>query len=220
MNTLTFVCLAVVCGSLGIINTLFNKLVGWKGIAVRGLFVFSLITFALITSNLTAINNALSLFISLALALMLLAEATCVAMGEEEKAKPVVNGVFFSVSCVLFALSAVSLAEFALLPFLGGLFAGVGVGLIICAIKKQKGLNQILMNILTFACIGLFIGLSVNSVLTSKHMISAICMLGGSVLLLIQRALVSCGKGKIVNSLASALYSIGLIALTLSIYFY
>lgn len=220
MSTIAFVCLAVVCGGLGIINTILNKLVGWKGIVVRGLFVFSLILFSLITSNLEGVNNALPLFITLGLALLLLSEATYVSMGEEDKIKPIVNGGFFATSCVLFALSAVSLSEFALLAFLGGLVAGIGFGLIVCAIKKEKRLNQILMNILTFACIGLFIGLGVNAILSSRHMISAYCVLAGSVLLLIDRIIVSCGKGKTANSLARGLYSLGLIALTLSIYFY
>lgn len=164
MSTIAFVCLAVVCVALGILNTIFNKLVGWKGIVIRGLFIFSLITFTLITSNLTGVNNALPLFVTLALALLLLADVTYVAMSDEDKYKPVINGGFLSASCILFALSAVSLAEFALLAFLGGLFAGLGIGLVVCAVKKQKGVKNVLMNILTFACIGLFIGLSVNAV--------------------------------------------------------
>lgn len=220
MSTIAFVCLAVVCVALGILNTIFNKLVGWKGIVIRGLFIFSLITFTLITSNLTGVNNALPLFVTLALALLLLADVTYVAMSDEDKYKPVINGGFLSASCILFALSAVSLAEFALLAFLGGLFAGLGIGLVVCAVKKQKGVKNVLMNILTFACIGLFIGLSVNAVLVSKHLISSICVLAGAVAFLIERIVANCGKGKTANCLARALFTIALIAITLSIYFY
>ena len=220
MSTIAFVCLAVVCGALGIINIIFNKLVGWKGIVVRGLFVLSLITFNLINSNLRGINNALPLFISLALACILLAEAVCVSMSEEEKFKPVVNGMFFAVSCVLFALSAVSLSEFALLALLGGFFAGAGVGLIVCAVRKEKALNPILMNILTFACVGVLVGLGISAVINTKHMISAVCMLAGGILMLGHRIAYTCGKGKTAKYMSTAFFTLGLLALTISVYFY
>lgn len=220
MSTIAFVCLAVVCVALGIINMIFNKLVGWQGIVVRGLSILSLIAFNLIVSNLRGINNALPLFITLALACILLAEAICVSMSDKEKLKPVINSVFFAFSCVLFSLSGVSLSEFSLLAFLGGLSAGIGIGLIICAIKKEKALNQILMNILSFACIGILIGFGVNAVIASKHIISSVCLLVGGALMLMYRALTICGHGKTAGYLASAFKSLALIALTLSIYFY
>jgi len=221
MNTIAFVCLATVCLALGIINTIFNKLVGWKGIVIRGLFVLSLITFNLITANLRGINSALPLFITLALACILLAEAVLMSMSEEEKLKPVANGTFFAISCILFALSGVSLSEFAILGLLGGLFAGAGVGLIICAIKKEKALNPILMNILTFACVGLLVGLGISGVLNTKHMTSAICVLIGGLLLLAYRIIFAVGgKGKMVCYITNALNALGLIALTITVYFF
>lgn len=220
MSTISFVCLAVVCVALGIINVIFNNLLGWKAIVIRGTFILSLICFGMIVTSLNDINNALPLFVVLALCLNLLFQSTCVAMSDEEKLKPVIHGAFFSVSCVLFALSAVTLAEFALLALLGGLFAGAGVGLIVSAIKKEKVLNPILMNILTFACVGLFLGLGISGVLNTKHMISSVCILASAGLMLIYKVTNACGKGQTAKTIASALYALALIAITASIYFY
>ena len=220
MTMIPFICLAVVCVALGAVKTIFNSLVGWKGILVRGLSIISILVFALVIANLEGISNALTLFVDIGFAVLLLAEVVYVSMEDDNKLKPVVNGVFLAISCVLFALSAVSLAEFSLLAFLGGLFAGVGVGLIVCAPKKNKGLNHVLMNVLTFACIGVFVGFGVSSVLLSKHLITSVCLLAGGVLLLVNRILIVTGNGKVAKKIAEALSALALIAISASIYFY
>lgn len=220
MNMIPFICLLVVCATLGILNTIFYKQSGWKGIAVRGLTIFAVLTFAAIVANLRGISNALPLFLILGLALLLLAETVYVSMADDDKFKPIVNGGFFAAANVLFALCAMSLAEFSLFPLIGGVLAGIGFGLISCVQKRNKGLNRILMNILSFAGIGLLLGVSVNAVLSSKHMISSICMLAGGGLMLIHRLLVVCGHGKLAGYLERACLSLGLIALSISLYFY
>lgn len=220
MNIVPFVCLLVVCGAMGVINTIFYKLSGWKAVVVRGLTVVSLLVFSLVTSNLRALTNAFSLFIAIALSVLLLAEVIYVSMNDDEKLKPVVNGVFFGLTNILFALSVMAIAEFSVLALLGGVFAGIGIGLIVCAIRKEKALKVILMNIFTFACVGLLIGLGVNALIVSQHTVSAILMFAAGIFMLTQRMLVVCGKGKIAGYLGSALSSLALILLTISIYFY
>ena len=76
------------------------------------------------------------------------------------------------------------------------------------------------MNILTFACVGLLVGVGFNAVLTSKHMLSAVLMLVGGVLLLIHRALVVGGHGKAAGYLASTFSTLALIAMSVSVYFF
>lgn len=220
MTMIPFICLTIVCVGLGVVNTIFHKLNAWKGIVVRGLFILSLISFAMIVSNLNGINNALTLFITIGLSALLLAESVFVSMSDEDKFKPIVNGTFFAISNVLFALSLISLAEFSVLALFGGVLTGIGFGLIVCVPKKNKGLNRIIMNVITFASIGLLLGLGVNAVLTSKHMISAVLMLIGGVMMLAHRILVVCGHGKIAGYLTRAFNTLALIAITISIYFY
>lgn len=220
MTMIPFICLTIVCVGLAVVNTIFYKLSGWKGIVVRGLLILSLISFALIVSNLNGINNALPLFITIGLSYLLLAEAVYASMNEEDNLKPIVNGIFFAISNILFALSIISLAEFSVLALFGGVLTGIGFGLIVCVPKKNKGLNRILMNILTFASIGLLIGLSVNAILTTKHMISAVLMLAGGIMMLAHRVLVVIGQGKVAGYLARAFNALALIAITVSIYFY
>ena len=220
MTMIPFICLSVICVAMGVMSTIFHHLTGWKAIVVRGVTMVSLVTFALVVSNLNGITNAFPLFISLGLVSLLLSETIETSMAEEEKLKPIVKGVFYSIACILFALSSASLSEFSLFAFLGGLFAGIGSGLIICAIRKEKSFIQMIMNIFSLTCVGLLIGLSFGSVLTSEHLISAILMLSGGVLLLAHRLLVVCGRGKVAKYITHALYFLGLIALTASIYFY
>lgn len=220
MEMVPYICLGALCVILGVLNVIFNRKTGWQGIVVRGLAVLSLLAFSIIVSSLKGIVNALPMYISLGLAVLMMAEIVYVSMTDDDKMKPVINGLFFAVSAVMFALSTMSLAEFSLFALVGGLLAGIGFGLITCAFKQNKGLNRILMNILTFACIGLIIGLGINAVMISKHMISSICVLAGGALLLVHRALVVCGKGKVAGYLASVIGTLALIAITISIYFY
>lgn len=220
MILIPFICLSVICVAMGVMNTIFHNLTGWKAIVVRGVTMVSLTTFALVISNLRGITNAFPLFIGLAFVSLLLSETIETSMPEDEKLKPIIRGVFYSISCILFALSAASLAEFSVLALLGGLFAGIGSGLIICAIKKEKGLNQIIMNISTLGCVGLLIGLSFGAVVNSQHLASALLMLLGGLMLLAHRLLIVCGRGKVVVYITHALYSLALILMAASIYFY
>ena len=220
MTQIPFICLTIVCVVLGVLNTIFYKLLGWKGVLIRGIGIIALLTLSLVTANLRSIGNAFPLFITIALAVNLLAEATMVSMEEGDKLKPIINGVCFSVSSVLFALSAMSLAEPNILALLGGLFVGLGFGLVVCSIRKNKGGNRIVMNIISFTCVGLLMGFGISAVLTSRHLISAILMLLGGVAMLIHRTLVVCGRGKTAGYLASAFLYFALITLSISIYFY
>lgn len=220
MTMITFICLAFVCCALAVINIAFYNLKGWKGILVRGLFVFSLVAFSLIVQNLREIFNAVPMFITLGLGVMLLAEVVYVSMENDDKLKPIVNGSFFTISNGLFAFSLIALAEFNVLALAGGLLTGIGFGLIVCVLNRNKGLNRIIMNILTFASIGAVVGLGLNTVLVSQHFISSIMMFAGGIFLLVHRILVVSGKGKIALYLEKAFMSIALLLITFSMFFY
>ena len=69
--------------------------------------------------------------------------------------------------------------------------------------------------------IGLILGFGLMAVISSTHNLSAICTLGGGLVLLFYKLMLSLGKGgKIITYIANALFIIGLTAITLSIYLY
>lgn len=221
MEIVTFVLFGVLALGMGAVSTIFHKKTGWQGIVVKGLTMLVLLSLALVSANLKELTNALSLFITLALAFLILSEVVTASNEVDEKSKLIVYSVFSAVSTILFAVGAVSLSEFNVLALIGGILAGLGIGLIVCAIKKNWALYPILMEILVWLSIGLLLGFALTAVLTSQHLISSVLMLVGSVLMVLQRLLQKFGGEKVaIGYVINGVYVVALLLMTMTIYFY
>lgn len=221
MSYIPYILLGVLCVALSVLFVVFNKKNGWQGIVVRGLAIFSFILFAMITSNLRGLNNAFTLFICLALSLLIVAEVVYASGEVVEKNRIIVNGSFFFASNILFALSVLSLAEFNLFALLGGSMLGLGIGLIVCAVKHEKAFYPVLMRIITFLSVGILLGFGIMSIMSSKHSICAIMVFVAGILMLVQKMTYSlAGEKKGVVYITNAIYMLSLALMTVSILFY
>mgnify|MGYP005779488647 CR=1 FL=1 len=220
MVLIPYICLCVVCVLMSVIYTLYYDKKGWQGILVKGLTILSLIIFSMVSANLKSLNSAITLFIPISLALLLVDE--CLSLIESsEKVNTIFGGLLRIISCVLFALTAMSLAEFSLLGFFAGILLGAGIGLITWGVKKYKTIEKIVIEILTFMAIGFLIGLGTYAVIMSTHLISSILMLVGGILMLAQKMMLVFGEqNKIVRIIAHEVYVIAIIVISCSIYFY
>lgn len=221
MNTIPVICLGALCFIMAVAYTIFGQKGGWQGLAVRGLAIVSCVALAQVSGSLKSLTNALPIFITIGLSVLILGEALKVTNVANEKAQTIASGVINSVGLILISLGGLSLSEFNIFAILGGLLFGVGFGLIVCAIKKYKTKDKVFFEIFSFMSIGLILGFGLMAVISSTHNLSAICTLGGGLVLLFYKLMLSLGKGgKIITYIANALFIIGLTAITLSIYLY
>ncbi len=221
MNIVPFILLGVLSIGMGAIYTIFHKREGWQGIVIKGLTMFSILIFVLVNANLREITNALPLFMVIAMALLILSEAIKGSQTVDENSKLIVFSIFNFVSITLFAVSAITLSSFSIFALLGGILAGLGLGLIVCAFKKIWKVTPMLMEILVWIGVGLLLGFSLAGVLISSHFTSALLILFGAVFMVAQRMVEKFGGNhKVIGYLTNAFYVVALILMTTSIYFY
>lgn len=221
MNIIPIVCFGVVALIMAVVYTVFARKTGWQGLLVRGLAILSCIALVQISANLKAIGNALPIFMTLGLAVLLLSEALKVAGINNEKTSIAVFGVLNSVGFALIACSGLALAEFNIFAVVGGILLGIAGGMLVCAIKKYKSVERVFSEIFTFMGIGFILGFGLMSMLTSSHVITSICMIGGGALLLAHRFMFAFAqKNKTVKHIADLLYILGLLVISVSIYLY
>lgn len=221
MNIVAFILLGVLSVGMGVIYTIFHKREGWQGIVIKGLTMFSILVFVLVNANLREINNALPLFMVIAMALLILSEAVKGSQTVDENSKLIVYSVFNFISITLFAVSAITLSSFSVFALIGGILAGLGLGLIVCAFRKIWKVTPMLMEILVWIGIGLLLGFSLAGVLISNHLVSSILFLVGAVFMVAQRMVEKFGGNhKVIGYLTNAFYIVALLLMTTSIYFF
>lgn len=221
MNTLPIICLGALCLIMAVAYTIYGNHSGWQGLVVRGLALSSCIALAQVSGSLKNLTNALPIFITIGLSILILSEALKITNVASDKAQTIASGVINAVGLIIISLGGLSLSEFNIFAVVGGLLFGVAFGLIVCAIKKYKTKDKVFFEIFSFMSIGLVLGFGLMAILHSSHNLSAICTLGGGLVLLFQRLMLSLGKGeKTISYIGNALFIIGLTAITLSIYFY
>ena len=220
MEQIVFILLSVLCAGMGGVYTAFYKKTGWQGILVRGLTIVSLIALPLTTANIKSLNNALPIFVCLGLVFLLMTETLFASNNLDAKPKELVFSILYSVGNVLLSLGTLSLAQFNGFGFAGGILLGLGVGLVVCAIKKYKAFYPVIVEILVYSSIGLILGFGLMAVLSSKHMVSAVFMMVAGVTLLAQRIMTSFEKGKVMGYIANGLYVLSLLLISMTIFFY
>ncbi len=221
MNIVPFIIFAILSVAMGVVYTIFHKKIGWQGIVLRGLTMLTILAFAVISSNARELNNALPMFIIIAIGVLIVSETLNASQNVDENSRFITFSIFNAISTILFAVSAITLAQFNVLGLLGGLLTGLGIGLIVCAVKKNWALYPILMEIMVGLSVGLLLGFSLVAVIISKHFVSSLLMLLGAIIMLAKHIVEKFfNKSKASGYLISALNAISLIIMTMSIYFY
>ncbi len=221
MKYLPFIILSILCVGMGTLYTIFHKKIGWQGIILRGLSILSFLILAVVSANSKELNNALPMFVMIALGLNIMSETLLASNNVDEKARLITFSLLNFASVLLFAVSSITLSEFNVLALVGGILAGIGLGLIICGFKKNWAIEPILMEILVSLSLGLLLGFSLTATIVSKHFVSGILMLIGSILMFAKHILESfCGKYKIMGYIINAIFMISLLIMTMTIYFF
>ena len=221
MIMLPIILIGVVCLAMCVLYAIFQDVGEWQGFVVRSLTGLFLLIYAVITINLTSTINAFSLFIVIAAAITMFYEGLQTSKITSVQAKTMLSGISKALVYLSTALGIMSLAEFNGLAFAGGLLLGLGLGLMVWAIKKYKNISDILSTIFIFAALGLGVGFSINSLITTRHLISAIVTAVATFLLLLSEFLAHFLKEGKANSITcSTLRNIALIMLVVSIYLF
>ncbi len=221
MTMLPIILIGVVTLAMCVLYAIFQDMGEWQGFIVRSLTGLFLLIYAVITINLTSIINAFSLFITIALAIFMFYEGLQTSKISNLQAKTMLSGISKALIYLSVALGIMSLAEFNWLALVGGLLLGVGLGLMIWAIKKYKNASNFLSTVFIFIALGLGVGFGINSIFTTRHLISAIIAVVSMALMLLSEFLAHFLKEGKANSITSStLRNIALIMLVISIYLF
>lgn len=220
METFSIVSLSLLCALMAVGYAIFGHKTGWKGLVVRGSAILSCVALSLVSANFKSLTNALPLFLTLGLCVLVLAEALKDKV-ENEKTQRVVYGLACGLGFILISLGGLSMSQFNIFALLGGIFFGVAFGLIVCGIKKYKSANEVLTEILHFTAIGFILGFGLMGLVSYTHITSSICLLGGGLVLLFQKLVVTLGRGgKTEVAISNLLYILALVAISFTIYLY
>lgn len=223
MNIISFVLLTVLCVGMCVISTIFSRRDSWQGGLIKCLTLLSIVALALICGNLRELNNALPIFVVLALVVELvrLCQAGENKNDSSDNKKNIVLEILNIAVLLMLVLSAITLAKFNLLALASGILLGGGGGLIFTAAKKIKDWKMILLNIAKYACLALVLAFSITALAFARHTVSSVVMLLGILCLLTSVIIGELDKkGTKLDYLAYALRLAALILIAVTIYFY
>lgn len=211
------------CASLimSVIYSIFKDKGDWIGFIVRNITMLLLLVFAIVTINVSNVVNGFSLFIAVALAINMFLEGLQLTSIKDVKVKNILCEVSKGITYLSLMLSAMSLASFSVYALLGGIFVGLAVGMIVWLIKKTDEASEACATIFSFACLGAMLGMAINGIVFTGHMLSAILVLVGGGLLLASDLLNQFLKeGRVKNILVSEFKIIALVLLVVAIYLF
>ena len=211
------------CASLimSVIYSIFKDKGDWIGFIVRNITMLLLLVFAVVTINVSNVVNGFSLFIAVALAINMFLEGLQLTSIKDAKVKNILCEVSKGITYLSLMLSAMSLASFSVYALLGGIFVGLAVGMIVWLIKKTDEASEACATIFSFACLGAMLGMAINGIVFTGHILSAILVLVGGGLLLASDLLNQFLKeGRVKNILVSEFKIIALVLLVVAIYLF
>lgn len=215
----------IIFGSASLIMSVFYSIFkdkgNWLGFIIRNITMLLLLVFAVVTINVTSVINGLSLFIAVAMAINMFYESLQTSKVDNLKIKEIMSSVTRGVTYLSLMLSAMSLASFSAYALVGGALVGLAIGMIVWMIKKTSEASEAVSYIFAYVCLGAMIGLGINAVLFSSHVLSAILVLVAGGLLLVSGLLSSFLKdGKLKDILTSEFKIVALILLVLAIFLF
>ena len=220
MRLIAFICFGVICVLMTVIYTLFNQKTGWAGLLVRGMSIFSLIVFLFVLNSLKSLTNALALYLSISIVLLLINEVVDLTTDDEYVAD-IFGGVLKTCAGVCMALSVVSISEFNLFALIGGVLLGLAFGFTSWAFGKYEGAWNISFKLLQFAAFGAVVGAGLCGIMFSLHSTTALILMIGSALFVITNTVKYIfNENNVVQIVTSVFYMLSLLTIVSSVYFY
>ena len=220
MRLVAFICFGVACLLMSVLYTLFNKKTAWVGLLVRGTTILSLLVFLLVLNSLKSLTNALALYLTISIVLLLINEIIDLVT-DDENVVDLFSGILTSCAGICMALSVVSISEFNVFALVGGILLGLAFGFISWAFAKYEGVWNIILKLTQFAAFGAVVGVALGGLILSLHSTTALLLVIGSSTLILTKTLRDIfSENNIVYIVTSEMFVLSLLTIISSVYFY
>lgn len=215
----TFFCMLGVTLILGGLYVAFNPSTSILHFTFKTLAPTACLFLALISANLASSFGGYTLFITLALAIIIALEAFKCVNSQATLGSTLFLGISNAVSLLLLTIAGIVIAPFNIFGLLTGLLLGLGISCIVLIFKKLTP-SQIIMLIINLAMAGLLIGQAIVLLISQISLGTAIVYLISALLTLFQLVFTSFLKpNKIMPYIARTARILALIGFAMSIYF-
>lgn len=184
MAIAVFSCLLAFSVIMGVMHCLTDYSNDWKSVASKTFFVVSTLLLALVSANLASSYGALTLMISIGLALLIVSQTLqCTNAQQQTKATFFTARLIQMVALLLFAFAGISLFSFVPWGILTGLCAGIALTFLIAILQRDKSFVQYLFIFLSVTCSLIFLFQSFACLFLSKYTFTSILLLVGAIFL-------------------------------------
>lgn len=222
MLIIAFICLLVVCLATGTIYSIYSNKENIINKAVKLSALLSCCLLAVVTANLTSAIGGYSIFIIIALVVLLCSEALNRPDLANNKGYYYVKSLTLSLGFVCVFVAGIIFAGFNLFTFIAGLFIGGGLICLEFALtRRNKNKHQLISESLLLGFMALALSQGITMVISTINVLVGVFYLLGMIFSCVGLAikLFKPSDNKILNIICNALYILGLIFITCSIYF-
>ncbi len=216
MNTISFVLFCVLCLGTGALSVMLLNSRAILSAGAKAVAFFAITALAVVCANLKELNNVLTIFIPLALAILMIGET----LENFAEKKDVVSAIFTTISTVMLAIAPIMFAGFYYLALIGGILLGFGVGVVVISTKRYRGVQPILMTILKYMAMCVFFAFSLVGLVFGNHLLSALTLLISSLLILTHELLKTYIKSNKIQYVAYSIKIIAYILVSLAIFLF
>lgn len=221
MLMIAFICLVLVCLITGTFYSIYSNKYTVVNAVVKFSAILSCCILAIITANLTSAIGGYSIFIIIGLIFILIYEFFNISNFEKKKAYFYFKNLILTFSFICFLVAGLIYGNFNIFALLCGTFISVGLICLNFALKRQvKSKEELISQSILIPLICLFLGQGITLVL-GTHFLTGLFYLVGGVFTLAgtMTTMLKKENDNIVRILANALYILGLISISSSIYF-
>lgn len=218
---IAFICLVLVCFITGTFYSIYSNKFTVVNAAVKFSAILSCCILAIVTANLTSAIGGYSIFIILGLIFILVGEFFNISNLEKTNAYYYFKNLILSLGFACFLVSGLIYGDFNIFTLLCGVFISIGLICLNFALKRQvKSKGEIISQSILIPVISLFLGQGITLVL-GAHFLTGLFFLVGGVFTLAGTMVTMLKKenDNIARIIGNALYILGLIAISSSIYF-
>lgn len=222
MLLVAFICLLVVCLATGTLYSIYNYKKTIGNIAVKLSAILSCCVLSLVTANLTSAIGGYSIFVIIGLIFLMLGECITLFDLKENKFFYYFKNSTLAIGFLSIFIAGITYGVFNVFALLFGLFMACGLICLNFAFKRQQSsLSKLISQSILYVVLGLFLGQGLTLTLTGTHLLVGIFYLIAGIFAIISRTINILRKKEdnIARIIGNALYILGLIILSSSIYF-
>lgn len=221
MLIIAFICLLLVCLITSTFYSIYSNkftVINW---AVKISALLSCCILAIVTANLTSAIGGYSIFVIIGLIFLLAGEFFNLSNFEKTSVYFYFKNITLALGFTCFFVSGLIYGDFNIFALLCGVFIATGLICLNFALKRQeKAKAEIISQSILISILSLFLSQGI-SLLLGTHLLTGLFFLVGGIFALagtMAKALKKQGDN-IARIIANALYILGLIAISTSIYF-